>query len=105
MLNETEAAVCAAVCAAARRMAGRPASRRASTVASTGAVTAAADPVSIVRREIFITETPLDRAGQYAPNASMNASGVCTMLLQVDSAKLSAPPAHSWSRPADHIDS
>jgi hypothetical protein len=34
----------------------------------------------------------------------MNASGVCTML-QVGSAKLSAPPAHSWSRAADYIDS
>jgi hypothetical protein len=35
----------------------------------------------------------------------MNSSGVCTMLLQVGSADGCAPPGHSVSRPADHMDS
>src|SRR6185437_2716314 len=35
----------------------------------------------------------------------MKASGDCTMLLQVGSALGWAPPGHSWSRPADHMDS
>src|SRR5208337_3789251 len=35
----------------------------------------------------------------------MNWSGVWTMLLHVGEAKLCAPPAHSVSRVADHMDS
>ena len=35
----------------------------------------------------------------------MNASGNCTMLLQVGSALGCGPPGHSWSRVPDHMDS
>jgi hypothetical protein len=35
----------------------------------------------------------------------MKANGACAILLQVGWALAWAPPLHSWSRPADHMDS